>query len=473
MLQNYREPNVYSKVTRRQPRVPETIVDLYPLVIGTGFEDYASEILIEEVELNAGATTFELSDVTPDDKVVSVVVKNGTVVIEGSTFKKESDSWKVTLLSAVSATETTYLTVEVGIEGKGKFELQRFTGRKEDIEDFYGPVYDDNNEKNKKINNISLGASIALESGSPVVYVLQVASAADNKTLAENYKKALDECAVDVAGNPFWRIQPVDAGEEIQDVVAKFVKEMSSSEERAEKYYGIDTKTTGATTAKEVEDAFKAAIEKYTSNPNNYDAYRMQTFYPNEAEYTFTTPNGDVDEFIGGEFIAIAIAGAEQALERASQSLTNSVIPAGIFKSLKGVSMRRKEKNAIAAYGVTLLTQETENGAITIRDSLSMDVSTEQVSDPCVTRGLDYGSKYVRGQLHPYIGKYNINEELIAKAQASATTAFATLVQKKIWKSANITDIFQNENDLNNLIIAARVGVLYPLKTIDVNIFCD
>lgn len=472
MLQNYREPNVYSKVTRRQPRVPETIVDLYPLVIGTGMEDFAYETLTAEITLPKGVKVFDLPDVTSDDEVVEVVVYNGTVKLEGVTFAVSSSAWTVTLTEAISADSDTVLTVRFGLANKDRYKLQRFTGEKEDVEAFYGPVY---NEADGTINKISFGASIALESGARVVYVLQVpSSTADGKTLADNYSKALDDNAVDVAGNPFWRIQPVDDDVAIVDKIAKFVKEMSSVEERAEKYFGVNN--SGAykmTTPDTVIENFAAFIEKYTSNPNNYDAYRMQTFYPNKALYTFSTANGDIDEEVGGEFIAIALAGAEQALERASQSLTNSAIPAGIFKSLKGVSMKRKQKNELAAYGVTLLTQTTENGAITVRDSLSMDVSSEQVADPCITKALDYGSKYTRGQLHPYIGKYNINEDLIAKAQASATTAFATLVQKKIWKSANITDIFQNEEDLNNLIIAARVGVLYPLKTIDVNIFCD
>jgi hypothetical protein len=36
MIKNYREPNVYSTVKRRQPRVPATVVDMYPLIVGTG-----------------------------------------------------------------------------------------------------------------------------------------------------------------------------------------------------------------------------------------------------------------------------------------------------------------------------------------------------------------------------------------------------------------------------------------------------
>lgn len=473
MLQNYREPNVYSKVTRRQPRVPETIVDLYPFVIGTGMENFAYENFTAEVTLAANETSITLPDVTNDDVVVEVSVFNGTVKLEGVTFElSEENVWKVTLTAAVSTEAETVLTVKYGIANKDRYKLQRFTGETADIEKFYGPIYD---EAEGKINNISFGASIALESGSPVVYVLQIPSTTkEEETLADNYAAALEEYAVEVAGSPFWRIQPVDSDEKINEVIAEFTKEMSSVEERAEKFFGVNN--IGAydkTTPNEVIENFVSFINKYLNNTKKYDAYRMQTIYPNKAIYTFSTSSGDIDKEVGGEFIQIAIAGVEQSLDRPSQSLTNSVIPAGIFKSLVGVKMKRKQKNELAAYGVTILTQTTEGGNITIRDSLSMDVSDEQVSDPCVTRALDHGSKYVRGQLHPYIGKYNIEEELIAKAQASATTAFATLVQRNIFKSANITDIFQNEDDLNNLIIAARVGVLYPLKTIDVNIVCE
>lgn len=51
MIKNYREPNVYSTVKRKQPRVPATIVDMYPLVIGTGVEDYAFENVTKDTKL--------------------------------------------------------------------------------------------------------------------------------------------------------------------------------------------------------------------------------------------------------------------------------------------------------------------------------------------------------------------------------------------------------------------------------------
>lgn len=467
MIKNYREPNVYSTVKRKQPRVPATIVDMYPLIIGTGAEDYAFETVTADYKITEVTKEITLTDVTVDDDVVSVVVLRGIDKIEGATFAKDSTGWKVTLPSETTADET--LTITVGIANPDRFKLQRFTGTPA-VEEFYGPKY-----YNDKINKISLGAQIALDSGSAVVYVLQVKEpVGDPQTLLSAYKAAIEEHVVEIPGNPTWRIQPVDDDESVREYLMEFVHTMSSMEERSEKYAALNNSDAAElTTVTAVTDSFKQFIEKTTARPNKYSAYRYQTFYPNKATYTFEVDGAQKDKDIGGEFIGIALAGAEQSLERESQSLTCSTIPAYIFKSLKGVKMKRSEKNDLAAYGVTLLTQDEENGEIIVRDSLSMDVSTEQTSDPCITRAIDYGSKYIRAQLHPYLGKYNIDAETISKVQAAATSAMSTLVAKKLFVTAEIVDIYQNEDDLTNLIVNARFGVSYPLKTIDVNIVCD
>lgn len=467
MIKNYREPNVYSTVKRKQPRVPSTVVDMYPLVIGTGAEDYAFETVTADYKITAVTKEIELRDVTTDDEIVSVVVLKGVDEIKGAKAEKSGDVWKVVL--PTETTDNEVLTIAVGIANPEKFVLQRFTGSPA-VEEFYGPKY-----YNGAINKISLGAQIALDSGARVVYVLQVKKPADDKTsLLDAYKAAIAEQVVEVPGNPIWRVQPVDNDADVRENLMEFIHTMSSSEERSEKFAALNNSDAESkTTVADVTSSFKEFITKALSRPNIYSAYRYQTFYPNKAVYTFDVDGEDKDMEVGGEFIGIAIAGAEQLLERESQSLTCSTIPAYIFKSLKGVKMKRSEKNALAAEGVTLLTQDEENGAITVRDSLSMDVSTEQVADPCITRAIDYGSKYVRAQLHPYLGKYNINPETISKVQAAATSAMSTLVFKKLFVTAELVDIYQNEDDLTNLIVNGRFGVSYPIKTIDVNIVCD
>ena len=463
MIKNYREPNVYSTVKRRQPRVPATVVDMYPLVIGTGLYEYEQLNLTYE---SVTGTSIALTDVTPDDNITGVTVKNSGAEIPASVALVGTDAkvWTVTLASEVDGA-TLDVTVDVG--NPEQYKLQRFTGS-DAIEEFYGPKYADG-----KINNISLGAQIAKDAGSSVVYVLQVPTPANGKLL-DAYKKAVEDNVVEIPGNPVWRMQPVDNDKDVQDYIMKFVYDMSTPEERSEKYYALNNKDAEAKVkVTDVTESFKTAVTKALADPTEYAAYRYQTFYPNVAVCTVEIDGEEKDIEVGGEFIGAAIAGAEQALERESQSLTCSTIPAFIFKSLKGVKMKRTEKNALAALGVTLLTQDEENGAITVRDSLSMDVSTEQNADPCVTRAIDYGSKYVRAQLHPYLGKYNITPETLSKIQAAAASAMHTLVAKKLFVTAEIIDIYQNEDDLTNVIINARFGVAYPLKTIDVNIVCD
>ena len=179
-IKNYREPNVYSTVKRKQPRIPTTIVDMYPLVIGTGAENYPSETVIDDYTVTASSgapTVITLKDLTGDDQVVSIAVFEGANEIKNATFTKNADSgvWQVTIPAGGLAEGETTVNITANLLNPAQFTLQRFTGT-EAIEEFYGPKYYDG-----KINNISLGAQIALDAGSPVVYVLQVKSAANLK----------------------------------------------------------------------------------------------------------------------------------------------------------------------------------------------------------------------------------------------------------------------------------------------------
>ena len=487
----YREPNVYTTTTRVTPTVPETPVDMYPLVIGTGiaiskrtdvgktvndsFEPFQFEEKVslisrayvvdewgEETEISSDYYTLEEVDgvstlawVANDDGTIKASVDG--IISEGSTG------------NANSVVYFDY-TAEAG---EDHYTLQRFT-LTEDIEDFYGADIIDGT-----INNISLGAQIAKNAGSPVVYVLQVKHE-EGGDLKTEYLEALEENVVDLAAQPIWRIQAVDGGVDTEDIVKairRYVNEMSLPEERSEKYAGVtcpiedNMRFEDANVDGETVKGIKSTFEEFIAKLGNY---RLQTFYPTNAMYTFSD---GTEQKVGGEFIACAYAGFEQTLERKSQSATNSSIPAGIFnliaKEAKNTKLKRAQKNAIAALGVTLLTQQTEYGAINVRDALSMDMSTYQVQDPCVTMAADFTAKTLRRTLGVYIGKYNINPETISKVRATADTTLAGLVQDKVIKSYGIVSLEQDTDNPQCLVMHIKVGVLYPLKEIDINIVLD
>ena len=175
---------------------------------------------------------------------------------------------------------------------------------------------------------------------------------------------------------------------------------------------------------------------------------------------------------IGGELIACAYAGFEQTMDRRSQSTTHSEIPAGLL-NLTGVKLKRKQKNQIAALGVTLLTQDEAYGAIMVRDALSLDRSTAQTEDPCITMAVDYYAKDLRNACAPYIGKYNIDTETIAKVRGTTESLNAEHIQKKNLKTVSITSLEQDPENLKSLIMVLRAGVLYPLKEINVTIVLE
>ena len=493
MAQNtYREPNVYTTTKRVTPIIQESPVDMYPLVIGTGQTSMTKEDVGYTVkakftkngETGEQTATGEYEDIVFEDKVSDIVSAycydawGDTKALEATTdytFSKDAnkvslvkDSTKFTLGDIIYFT---YITEA----DETRYELQRFTSDT-DIANFYGA-----DVINGKINNISLGAQMVYNAGSDVVYVLQVKTPSGDTTLAEAYKEALEENVVDLAGQHIWRICPVD--KEVDQAIRQFVNEMSLPEERSEKFGTVNCEIP-ALAAGKFSGAFEDKVVDETNTPglltvyqnlinkfvNRGSAYRFQTFYPSKASYIAT--DGSTYD-VGGEIIGCAYAGMEQSLERRSQSATNSVIPAGLLNLKPELKLRRKQKNLLAERGVTLLTQQTEYGEINVRDALSMDMSTYQTQDPCITMAADYTAKSLRQVLGVYIGKSNVTPEVIAKVRASAETTLQGMVSSGIILSYTIVDIQQDTDNPMCLVLNLRIGVSYPLKEIDVNIILD
>ena len=491
--QGYREPNVYTTTTRVTPVVPETPVDMYPLVIGTGIaiskrydvgytvpKQYAPIVFDETV--TAIGKVYAIDEWGEEKEIGSEYWTLDTEYsVEGDSNTYTALVWtaaesgeilaqKEGLISDVvgSANSVVYLdyTAEAGDD---HYTLQRFT-LEDDIADFYGEdVVEDT------VNKISLGAQVVMAAGSPVVYVLQVPEAKEGEDLVMKYFEALEENVVDLAAQPIWRIVAVDEG--VEKSIRRYVNEMSLPEERSEKFANLVCNVDGITSFADRTvdgETVKGILSTYEEFVAKFGSYRYQTLYPNKANYTFSD---GVERVVDGAIIACAYAGFEQTLERKSQSATNSSIPAGIFnllaKEVKNVKLKRAEKNALASLGVTLLTQQTEYGAINVRDALSMDMTTYQVQDPCVTMAADFTAKTLRRQLGVYIGKYNIDPETISKVRATADTVLAGLVQDKVIKSYEIVSLMQDTDNPQCLVMQIRVGVLYPLKQIDINIILD
>ena len=452
----YKEPNVYTTVKRVTPTVARTPVDMYPLIIGTGAETIRREN-VPFVVTDDKKVAFE-EKVSTVASVVTVDEWGDVTTLAAGKYTEEKSDNVITGLSFTDeamAGKVVYITYVAGAT-EDRFTLKRWT-HEDDISDFYGAEIE-----NGTLNKICVGGRLAKMAGSPVVYTLQIkASALEGADLAQDYYDALTEHIVDKAGEPIWRICPVDAG--VEKAIKRFVLEMSEPEERAEKYASLNCEEAEACTK------YSDLLEKYTAFCLKNVTYRGQTFYPNTAKYTCSD---GTETDVTGELIACAYAGFEQSLERRSQSATHSEIPYGLL-NLGGVKLKRKEKNNIAALGVTLLVQDTPYGAIMVRDALSLDRSTAQVEDPCVTMAVDYYAKDLRNACAPYIGKYNIDTETISKVRATIDTTNATHIQKKNLKAVSIESLEQDPENLQSLIVGLKAGVLYPLKQINVNIVLE
>ena len=303
-----------------------------------------------------------------------------------------------------------------------------------------------------------------MQQGAPAVYTLQVSVAGSAPTASE-YQTALNTYAKFLPG--VWRIVPADSGDDLAATIQGHVNLMSTVEERRERTAVYGKSYSAGDLAATAFSGTGGVLEKVGGFASGIKNKRVCVMYPDTASRTLS--NG-LSYDLSQQYIAAAIAGAESVLPT-EQSRTRMTI--GGFTLLKGVKMTRAQKNLLAEKGVMILDQETAGGNIVIRHGLTTDISSVQVKEASITAVGDYVSKYLRGALEAYIGKYQITAETLTMITASAKGALASLVKAKVITAGNVTAIMQDVDNPDTVAIAISIQPPYPCNYMDIVLTMD
>lgn len=343
---------------------------------------------------------------------------------------------------------TFYAEVEF-VPSAAHYELQIMTS-KEQVQKEYGL-----DVNGGVINNIALGAIIALENTS-MVYTLKVVKAGATVTAAE-LQVGLDKLRGE---KDAYRIMMADVpADDLNLAVVNHVRTMSDPIEGSERVTLL-AKTQSATTATEV----ASLVGGYAAALNDF---RVAVVYPDRAKRKLSD---GVEYSLTGQFLAIALA-SMKAAGRPEQSYTEKQILN--FTELVGVKMTRAEKNLVAEQGVMILEQNRRGEPITVRHGVSTDMSSIQMRELSVTELADYVSRVLRPVLRQYKGK-NITRSLVTRIEGSVNSTLAELIKNgHVLDESKVASIQQLVDSPDSIAIEILIKVPYPCNYITVIVSYD
>lgn len=451
----YREPGVYLKMENSGKYAAAASTALIPLIIGSGATVFKRTVAITRSD--------SLSDILPNSQVVNIISVGSSDKIK--TWNSPTDYTfetpnKINWVSGAGpeAGETYYVTYTYKAEDTQY--APKICTTISDVETYFGGDFKE--YEDGSINRIAVAAKIALESGAPAIYVLQVKPNASGQVTAAEYQTALEQYARFL---PVWRIVPVDLDANINSAIDQHVLKYSTPEERMERTVIYGAAYTGTLTTFNDTTGVYSVIGDYAAGKKNE---RIIVIYPDVA--TKVLNNGKLYE-LNAPFICAAIAGAECA-QPVSRSRTRMPIKA--FYELKGVKMTRTEKNLLAQKGVMILEQPQGPGTdIIIRHQLTTDMTNVQTREASIIAIKDYAAKYFREICEQYIGKYVINSETLMKIKTTLEMGIHQLIKEGILNDGKITLLMQDAENPDTVVVSMSILPPYPCNYIDITVVLE
>ena len=199
----------------------------------------------------------------------------------------------------------------------------------------------------------------------------------------------------------------------------------------------------------------------------SWGSRRIRAVWPDTIE-----SSGTVME---GYFLAASLAGLSAGL-LPQQPMTRVEIVGYSRAARTTVKFNRAQLDTLAASGVFIVTQNGNNGQIFARHALTTGAYTDiNQREESVTRNVDYVSYAVRDVLDPFIGIYNINQNIINRVSLALResldtfTVNTTTTGPVLIAYADLT-VVQDSLLKDKLNVTVSISVPYALNNIAVRL---
>jgi hypothetical protein len=187
-----------------------------------------------------------------------------------------------------------------------------------------------------------------------------------------------------------------------------------------------------------------------------------------------TAPSGGVD--VPGYFLAAALAGLV-AGSAPQASLTHVQVTG--FDNMNTVADRfnREQLNRLAGYGVWIVTEDTQSGAIHSRHSVSTDPTDVNTRELSVTKNVDSISYLLADRVSSYIGRVNVSDDTaeILSGQLKSIIAYLSSASSIPGLGPQVLDvgdvtIERSPVAADRMVVTIDLVLPYPLNVLQINL---
>jgi hypothetical protein len=155
------------------------------------------------------------------------------------------------------------------------------------------------------------------------------------------------------------------------------------------------------------------------------------------------------------------------------QGLTNSAIASGYQLQHTNGYFSNTNLNTIADGGVMIFTQSTDGAQAACRQQLTTDDSTVYYKEASITHSVDTACYVTMAKLDPFLGKYNITQQLFDDVATAIEGVKKVLLKPKpriggILKKYELTAIEQNASNLDEVDVTITAVPNVPVNRFNV-----
>lgn len=204
------------------------------------------------------------------------------------------------------------------------------------------------------------------------------------------------------------------------------------------------------------------------ASSGSFDNRRVYSVWPD-------LPIDDAGREVPGHFLACSIAGLKSSVAP-HQGVTHYTLNgwSSVARSFKYFTPTQLD--ILAGGGTLIITQDESGGEVYVRHQVSSDNTDANTSELSITTNLDSITKFIRGDLKNFIGKYNSGEHFESIVHAMIAQKISYLQTQTITETAgaqvtsfDVASLVVKQDPLIRTTVnaSASIGLPYPVNNFD------
>lgn len=201
---------------------------------------------------------------------------------------------------------------------------------------------------------------------------------------------------------------------------------------------------------------------------------RVVHVYAPEIDVAYSpvsAPTTEVTSIKPGYYMSAFIAGRKAELAP-SQPFTNLTMGYSTQLYYSNTYFKPTYLDVMAEGGNWIMVQDTTESLPYSRHQMTTDVTSIETQEFSITTAIDWFAKFIRNQLRPFIGRFNITSNYLAQLKTVGNAVIKKTVKDFGYLAgAKILKIYQSTTQPDEVYMDLDIDVLYPANNIRVRLY--